>query len=112
MISDAEGGVERLARAEFTIKVRSPHQGAAGKGAIFGIDGRPVERNAISVIERRIPRWTNDGCRGWLRDAYIQVDGYDATRLMNGVRFIDNGLNLQATSLAVPEPAAPATANP
>ena len=40
----------------------------------------------------------------------VQVDDYDLDRL--GVRFVDNGVNLQATSLPVPEPAAPAAASP
>ena len=38
----------------------------------------------------------------------LQVDGYDADRLTNRVLFIDNDVNLQATTLPVPEPAAPA----
>ena len=38
----------------------------------------------------------------------LQVEGYDLARLMTDVRFIDNDLNLDATSLPVPDPAPPA----
>ena len=34
--------------------------------------------------------------------ACLQVDGYDVTRLQEGVRYRDNGTNLQATMLPVP----------
>jgi hypothetical protein len=36
--------------------------------------------------------------------ACIQSDGYDVTRLSNGVRYHDNGTNLDATALPVPGP--------
>ncbi len=42
--------------------------------------------------------------------ACVQADGYDLTRLTNGVDFTDNETNLDATRLPVPEPAATATA--
>ncbi len=43
--------------------------------------------------------------RGSPIGANIQVDGYDFSRLNDRVRFSDNGTNLDATSLPVPEPA-------
>jgi hypothetical protein len=36
--------------------------------------------------------------------ACVQVDGYDTTRLQHEVEYRDNGKNLDATSLPVPEP--------
>jgi hypothetical protein len=36
--------------------------------------------------------------------ACVQVEGYDLSRLMTDVSYRDNGANLQATSLPVPEP--------
>jgi len=36
--------------------------------------------------------------------ACVQVDGYDLTRLMSDVEFRDNGLNLESTTLPVPDP--------
>lgn len=35
----------------------------------------------------------------------LQIDGYDTSRLTNRVRFLDNGVNLDATTLPVPGPA-------
>jgi hypothetical protein len=37
----------------------------------------------------------------------VQVDGYDISRLMNGVVYRDNGVNLDSTSQPVPDPSAP-----
>jgi len=39
----------------------------------------------------------------------LQVAGYDTDRLTREVRFEDNGVNLQATDLPLPELALPAT---
>ncbi len=36
--------------------------------------------------------------------ACVQVDGYDVTRLDNGVEYVDNGANLDTTRLPVPTP--------
>ena len=36
--------------------------------------------------------------------ANVQVDGYDPARLSDRVRYVENGRNLDATSLPVPEP--------
>ncbi len=54
-----------------------------------------------------------DASEGIVRDAAIgacvQVDGYDLSRLNHDVQYVDNGSNLDATSL--PLPAGPATLN-
>lgn len=39
----------------------------------------------------------------------LQVPGYDLARLQEGVVYRDNGVNLDSTSLEVPDPTAPAT---
>jgi hypothetical protein len=39
--------------------------------------------------------------------ACVQVDGYDLARLTAGVRYDDNGINVDASSHAVPTPADP-----
>jgi len=36
--------------------------------------------------------------------ACVQVDGYDLSRLTNGVAYRDNGINLESTMLPVPQP--------
>jgi len=33
----------------------------------------------------------------------VQIEGYDLDRLTRGVRFLDNGTNLQTTTLPVPD---------
>ena len=39
--------------------------------------------------------------------ANVQVDGYDLERLRNGVRYRDNGVNLDTAEIVIPDPGAP-----
>ena len=40
--------------------------------------------------------------------ACVQVEGYEVQRLSDAVIYRDNGVNLEATDLPLPEPSAPA----
>jgi len=50
-----------------------------------------------------------DLAEGEVRDctlgACVQVDGYDVSRLTDGVAYRDNGTNLDSTTLPTPDPA-------
>ena len=50
---------------------------------------------------------TDGEVRNCVIGACVQVDGFAVERLSNSVRYHDNGVNLEATSLPVPSPASP-----
>jgi hypothetical protein len=58
-----------------------------------------AEGGELDLVDGRISEAAIGAC--------VQVDGYDTSRLTEGVDYVDNGINLQATMLPVPEPTAP-----
>ncbi|MCB9617927.1 MAG: hypothetical protein H6724_00590 [Sandaracinus sp.] len=93
---EAPGGIGLGAYFDATVRAENlVVDGADLCGVQLAFDG------AIDLIGGTI--------RGATVGACVQVDGYDVRRLAGGVRYEDNGTNVETTSHAVPEAPPPPT---
>jgi hypothetical protein len=90
-------------------------ENGAGSGLV-ALDGGPIDGRRFEVADSALAGvqvsvggemdLSTGEVRGSPVGANVQPEDYDISRLMDEVRYLDNGLNLDSTSLPLPDPPA------